>query len=391
MIFSFLRSSADRLFGWLEHFTGSKLWIIKAALVLTLLSLFFTFPNYQVLKEPVSTNDTASIPSISQMVQRQVQNPLYIVPDCKGAQPEKRQFRILMPVIGHLLHLNVKGLIAIQQIVGVLFFVVIILLVTQITGDRVLALLSAAAFAFSYMGKACFVDLWPFFDGIAYCLLALGMLYRKPWLIFLCILAASFTDERALIASALIFLWWKMRSSDTEDSITFKSLFRPDWASSSVVIAWIAYFGIRILLTKHYHFVTHHGSMAGVDAAYKQTWKYLTFALLSGPKMLWLVIFLGIAALLIKRQYLFCLLLLASLGISTVVAAAVYDVTKSISYIFPAIFIGLWLLHKTDSRQNLRYLFLVIVFLCFLIPSFSITGQLKYMMRPVFFQIVSPQ
>jgi hypothetical protein len=390
MIFAFLKNSADGLFTRLENFTSTKFWIIKAALALTLLSLFFTFPNYKVLKEPVSTNDTASIPSISQMVQRQVQNPLYIVPDCKGAQPEKRQFRILMPVIGHLLHLNVKGLIAIQQIVGILFFIVIILLVSGISGDNVMALLTAAAFAFSYMGKACFVDLWPFFDGIAYCLLALSMLYRKPLLIFLCVLAASFTDERALIASALIFLWWKMRSAASEDSIN-KSLFRPDWASSSVVIAWVAYFAIRVFLTKHYHFVTHHGSMAGVDAAYKQTWKYLTFALLSGPKMLWLVIFLGIAALLIKRQYLFCLLLLASIAISTGVSAAVYDVTKSISYIFPAIFIALWLLSKSDSRQNLRYLFLVIVILCFLIPSFSITGPIKYMMRPVFFQIVSPQ
>lgn len=393
MIISLLQDIANKFITRIEKFSKSKFWLAKSVIILTIITLFFSFPNYReafsknVKMEVHDSLTQTRVPTIMGMVAMQIKDPMMVVRGYNGAQPEKRQFRLTMPVIGHFLHLNVLGLIILQQLVGILFFGLLILLISNITGDRVIGILMTTGLAFTYLGKASFVDLWPWFDGVAYCLLAAAMYSRKPVLISLFILLAAFTDERALVASALVFFWWKLQNQK-ESKMSLSTIVMPDLQSFAVVIAWIVYFSIRIFLTKRYGFLTHSGYMTGAGAAFKITYKYFTFGVLSGIEWFWIYILAGIVLLLKQKNYMTTFLLISMLGVILLIAFDVFDVTKSTTYVFPAIFICLYLFIKNgETIKNLRYFAIIVMILCFLLPSFNISGPIKYMLKPVFFEL----
>ena len=392
MIMRLLHDIADKIISVVEKFSNTKYWLGKSVAIITIITLIYAFPNYKgALSRDAQTEtfDTVSrkmIPNISEMVARQIKDPMMVIPSYGGAQPEKRQFRLTMPVIGHVFCLSVNGLILLQQLIGILLFTLLILLTIRITTDRTMGILVALGFAFTYLGEACFIDLWPWFDGVAYCLLTAAMLVKKPFLIWFFIVAAAFVDERALIASPLIFLWWKLILYDT-NNLNFKQLIKPDKYALSIVIAWITYSAIRYFLMKYHGFQTYSGGITGPDSAIKQTWKYFSFALLTGVKWFWLFILAGLLQLFVKKNYITLLLLIFISCIIILVSASVFDVTKSVTYIFPVVFICLFIIFKDgENVRNLRYITLLIVLLCFIMPSFNISGNLKYMLRPVFFE-----
>lgn len=91
-----------------------------------------------------------------------------------------------MPIIGHVFDLEARDLFIIQIIIGVLLFWALAKLAEKVTGDRVCATLLTLGFTCIYVGKACFLDLkFGWFDGVAYFLLIMSMLYRNIILIFL--------------------------------------------------------------------------------------------------------------------------------------------------------------------------------------------------------------
>ena len=107
-----------------------------------------------------------------------------------GAHTEKLAYRLSMPVVGYVLGLSLGKLILLQQLCGVMFLGLVSVLAHQATGDKVCATLVPVGFAFCYAGQACFRDLQPFFDGMAYFALAAAMLIRNPLPVFL---AVTFT------------------------------------------------------------------------------------------------------------------------------------------------------------------------------------------------------
>ena len=396
MVFQLIKSWADRFFEWLEKYSRSMFWLLKSVLIIVCITLLYSVQNYPfMVREQIAvqhaadsaiaaqgnTSDygvdfkTASKANLHEFVQRQINNPLLVVPNIwtgwryQFTQGRSRQFRLTMPVLGYFLGLNVNGLILLQEFCGILMIILIILLVARITNDRVLALMFALGFGFTYLGKACFIDIRPWFIGMAYFFLLVSMFSKKPLLIGLSILLASFTDERALIASGLVFIWWKLQLSGGE-RVRLKDIFKPDRFTISIVIAWIFYFVIRYILIHRYGFSAFKGSSDILLNDIRDNYRYFMMDSLTGIKWFEIFIGLGLILLLSLKYHLIAVLMLINLAILAFAALADTDITKSITFIFPAVFISLFLMvKKGESIKNLRYLTLVIVILCFIIMT----------------------
>jgi len=390
MIVTLLQNYADRFIGFLNRFSQSRFWIFKSALLFAIISVFFAFPPYNhVINNSIkfkNATDWGGYHDIYTMVGKQIENPMMVVPAMEGRQMEKRQFRLTMPVIGHILHTTPLGLIILQHVFGIFLFAVCIALGARITNDRVLGLLIGLGFAFVYTGEACFVDLFPWFDGSAYLFLALAMWSRKPIFIFLFVLLAAYTDERALMASAFVFTWWKMQETGNA-GLNLKRILLPAKFTMAVLLAWGVYFTGRSILSDHFGFLTHSGHMHGKDAAYTWTYQQFWFGILSSIKWFWVVIIAGFLLLFKQKKPGLVLFTLVPLMISLTAALLVHDVTKSAGYVFPLVFIFLFLFHQQgETVRNLRYFMLIIVVLCFLMPSFNIYGGVPYLTKPVFIE-----
>jgi len=399
LFFNYLNAISDYIFKKSEQLMRSRFGYIKASLLCALLVILSSTPKYGSFHfstgfhtSEKAVQDTATC----QTLQKQISNPFTILPQANGFHQDKMQFRLFMPVMGHLLHLDVNGLIVLQQILGIFLFLILLLLIKKITGDDVQALLFATGSAFIYFGKACFIDLWPWFDGTCYLLILMAMFWRSPLLIWLFVFAASWIDERGLVATGYVFIWWLIQSQkDEKENISFKKLIILNTRSLAVVLAWVSYFALRTYLHKSYHFQTYTENIFGKDSAYQHTMSIAHFGLFTGIIWYWLFILAATIVLLWRKSFLPLILLYGVIGASTVSALLVYDVTRSAAYIFPAAIIGFYLIQKPKNEnpdnyeRNMRNFLLLITMLCLLTPAFNVLGLVRFNLKPIFYNFIS--
>jgi hypothetical protein len=397
LITTVLKKYADQIIFVLEKFSHTRFWLVKSVLIISLITVLYSFQNYNYMYNRKiseqtqadinknsdeiihSKNDTTGIhkPSLHEFVERQIINPLTVVRSSDrqwrfyayvDGNIVNRQFRLTMPVLGHFLSLNVDQLILLQVVIGFFLIAFIILLTTSITGDKVMGILFALGFGFTYLGKACFIDIRPYFDGVAYFLLLAAMFSKKPLLIGVSIFLAAFTDERALIASGLVFLWWRLQSKEGYQRLP--DFLKFDSFSIAIIIAWIAYISARIILLRNFHFTTHLPALSGPGSVLKYNYKIFAFGILTGIKWFWIFVLAGLLWLIKSGTYVFLFFFILNLLFILLPAFLITDITKSVTYIFPAVFICLSLFVKSlESQNNLRYFSLIVVILCFLMVS----------------------
>ncbi len=365
----YLRKVNDRL----EQFTNTRYWALKTVLLCSVLFFVTSFPSggYQFYR----INDDKIV--YWKFLEEKIKAPFAVRPEQtsqSGSNLGKRAFRLTMPVIGHLFGLKVAHLFIIQQLVGVLLFLVIAKLAETTTGDRVTALLMTIAFTCTYVGKACFLDItFGWFDGVAYCCLALAMLYRNPLLIGLFTFLACWVDERAVLASGLVFVWWKVQEAG-EDAFSLPRLFSFKRYSVTVLLIVLLYGVIRVALGRQYGLATPVGSQhqVGLEWVRVNVANYLAAGLFSSLEFFWLLL-IGAVGLLFERGKV--LLALVFAGLVALIAGAalsVADVTRSLCYAFPAVFIALHLVGQPQKQAATRQLVLAVAFLNFLVGSYFV-------------------
>ena len=173
MLVAFIRRLCATLFARCPALRGRWGWVI-IALLATALGLLFAFPDYAHQLDvfalapphphilgPELTRSALSEQIGNPFVRHSFSNSKF------GFHVEKMTFRLSLPFLGHGLGLRLGQLILLQQLCGVLFLGLVYQLAWRATGDFVCASLLPFAFALSYVGQACFLDLDPMFDGMA--------------------------------------------------------------------------------------------------------------------------------------------------------------------------------------------------------------------------------
>lgn len=361
----------------IEKFTSSKYWKIKSVLTLTFLSLFFASPQFSGYEK------TFKEIKGWQAFHQQNEQPLTPLDFNGASNAAKRTFRLTVPILAFVFHLNDYSILAIEWLVNILFLYFCILLFENISNDRSIALLGAIGLTFIYNGHAGFTDNNAWFDIVAYLFLLLAMLYSNVFLIFIFTFLASWTDERAVVASLLIFLWWKFNEIKAID-FSFASYFKFEKKSSAVILALLFYGGGRYLLTMYFGLQTPAKGI-GLEVLMNAT-DALGLGLWSALEGFWLLLIVCYIFLFRQKKYVVALSISLVIAVIMLIAYSVEDITKSAGYMFPVIFIAVAILFETISKIDLRRLLLLCAIVCFLFPSYYYASHnhIAVWYKPVF-------
>lgn len=243
-----------------------------------------------------------------------------------GSHGAKLAFRLTMPILGRLLHLNRIGYYVVLAAAGVVVFAVLHRVIADRTSSHRYATVCCLALAFCYFGSAYVADLIIFFDGIAIGLALGAFAVTSEALAAGLVFLALFTDERALITVVLAVLGYRVVTGRT----------RLRGAAAGVV----AYACVRagLLLTTD---LTAHTEGIGPAVTRDLGWRAPVgvFAAWGG---VWLVIGRGFADL---RARPFGWLLITGFAAASASAVLVYDVTRSAVYAVPAVIAAMVVLH----------------------------------------------
>jgi hypothetical protein len=271
-------------------------------------------------------------------------------------------------------------LILLQQFCGVLFLGLVHKLAWRATGDYVCAALLPFAFALSYVGQACFLDMVPWFDGMAFCGLAVAMCFRNPGVIFLGICFSCWSDERAMVVSPLLLMWWMLPEAVASTGVARQWVWRNPrvWAVGLAVLFHVA----GRLALAHLWQVSQWQKDWTPDAQWATQWPIFLVGLASSLKWLWLIVgAAGLAAFLSHKRWLaatMVIFVVAYLGS----CALVWDTTRSAAYAFPSVILGLAWLSRTESPTTVRWLIFGICVLGFLTPSAFVVGERIFFPMP---------
>jgi hypothetical protein len=318
----------------------------------------------------------------NQLLQFQIAHPFSRIPDnvLHSTHLQKYQFRIAIPIICKLLHLKGYWPLLIQYISAYLLLLFSYRLSFKITLDKVAASLCTIAAANIFAGMIGIHDVYWHFDCFALLMLVLAMYTNIPLLCSVCLLTASFTDERAFIASSLVFVF-KMVSN--KSGLTqFKDLFSIQTAS--VVFIWVLYLTLRVYLIHAHSFFT--GTMDIGPSLLFYNYNTFPLCILFVFEGAWLFIFLGIYKSLQDR--LFLVLVGGATCVILGVALMIADVSRSTAYLYPLFFIGLHACVPYYKKYALRKILLISTFLCILIPTQQVSGDRIFGLGPIFPKVI---
>lgn len=328
---AWIAGSVDRLCTHLEGGVignGNTFWL---AVCLSFIAILLACPDYSRF-EPYSSNHWAA-----EALEWKFENPFEKIPVEEFAPVtadtgtidhlRKRTFRIAPPLLGYLTGIGMQGMVAAQQLTSVLFLWMLLRILKGIFKDSVAAFFGSLSIACSFVGQWGFND-FVYFDGIAFFVLLSAMYTRHTVLISIFTLIAGFTDERAILATPLLYLYFGKAEPEIRT-------LRPNRRQIALVLGTLLVLVLRLLLAIH---VGQVADMSGVFTPafiYNLTIFPLGIALCLKGAMLLLIV--GAATLLQLRQYTY----LAVIGLAAVpcvvTAIVVYDFSRSFAYAFPLV------------------------------------------------------
>jgi len=342
----------------ISQILASKHWLIKVTLFALLLSLFFASPD-------VTSDPSDILTKRATAVAAQIEDLQHF---WETSEPTNAMFRITVPLIASVLGIGLKGTLILQFLTGILIFLLVGSLVERETGNRLIAFYATLLVALIYPGTAAFLESRYYFDSFAYLFLLAALWFRSPVSIGLMVLLAGFTDERALIASGFVFLWWTIKEGG--DYYRFKSFFNK--RSLAVVVALFVYIGIRLFLQRHY----------GIETWSEARSEFLLFdqinnsvsGMWSGLEAGWLLIALAIIAMTIKKRWLVLTVFVTVIAVQIVAALAVVDITRSMGYLLPSILVAILILFK-EQEVNLKNYVMVACFVSLIALNYGVGGK----------------
>lgn len=347
-----------RVYKAIESITANQYWLLLSALLLVAVAMFFSFPSYGDMnaKEWEPLFEKAA-------------NPFANGSYADGTHAAKLSFRLVLPLVVHYLHLNITGVLILLGIVGMLNLYLVLKLAHNILQDRQQAFIVGLCSALIYFGKCSFTELrGTMFDGLAICFLLSAMLSRYYLATAIFIFLSAWCDERGLIASALVWLYFVIKN---DEPVFFKKIFSKQLLS--IYLAWIGYIAVRYVLSTTYGLHTDAKGV-GLGVLLNQI-NNIPIGIWSALEGLWLLVIMGGVLLYNHKRY---MELLKYIGISSLIlilGLSVVDITRSVVYIFPVVFIALHLINKYSEKEMLHKLLWYALILCFIYPAYYTGGK----------------
>jgi hypothetical protein len=370
-IFSYYYKLSDIICKKLENIILMRYWLLITIFCCTILSILWNYPDYRKI-------ETLRMSWGRQAIEWKNNHPLQAInvddfigdntPDGMYTHLPKRTFRITMPIISYLTQGGVRICIALNTLSGILFFLLCFKFMKNEKQDNVLGILLCICFSITYVSGHTFNDLdYLLYDGFAYFCLVAALCFDIPILIFIFLVLASFTDERGLINSSFVILYWRIKNQGFEN-ISLKNFFYLDRQCIAVIASWFFYIIVRAYLTINLNLKTDTTQIFDFITLKTTITDHVPATMFYVFAGFWLVILLAFTILWIKKHYFFMFLYLFCYGLSLFVAINVYDFDRSFAYSIPSIFIALHILgHETSAIYKKRLFILVfMISICFI-------------------------
>jgi hypothetical protein len=342
-------------------------WTWKALCAILAISLFRAFPNYDAL-------GTLFFETKWRDAQVKFDHPLIdtsrIFP--AGSHESNLTFRLTVPILARVFHLHEAGLLIFFGLVGVMLLYLVLKVAFTLSASKRVAFLVCLTTACTWPGAAAFQELrGGYYDALALCLLVSACATPSSLLAAIFLFLAAWTDERALIASMFVFLLYAGRFSAHGDTAGIRRFLvgKP----AAVVVAAAAYVGTRAYLTSTHSYL-HAASGIGLSILSQQI-NVIPLAIWTGLGGSWILVCVGLLALFLEKRYLAAVGFSAALVGVIVASLAVADVTRSMAYCLPAVFVGLAALSSSEGINQLEQLAAIGAAISVLVPTYYLEGN----------------
>ena len=334
-----------RLQNWIfartDQFTAGRNWVLKVLLLCVFFSIFFSGGI------DFGWGEHGPYP---EGYFKKIDHPLMDVAKISGLNSNEANlnFRLTVPVLLHLAGIHSHESLPILTILAIGSILLATCMVAyRITGDRVCACFIALNVSATYVGSFGFIFCY---DAIAICQLAWACLPgMKWWGRCLLVFTASFTDERAFMASGLLLVGYFFLPVCRGG--IFARLRQPNFLA--VATAMFLYVIGRLILMKVVGLSSPTGGCGG-GCFIHNVGHFLHPAIWFALKGGWLFYGLALIALAGNKNYRSVgVLLLATLGFLGF-ALMIGDVLKSTVYIFPLLFICLTVVRQNETLTLCR-------------------------------------
>jgi hypothetical protein len=359
------RPVGTRVLDWIA--ASRRRWLLLGTVLCALLPPLFSWPELPAM--PGDAN-AAWRQYWREVVKLKVDNPWFDYTRAFPAESNqaKRNFRITVPVIAHATGLGIKAVPAVRFAFQVLLIVCLLLAAERACGDRVAALAAALAVAGTYVGTSVWMDDWGWFDNCAQALMLLALALRRPFWVGAAVIAAAFTDERALVAvplMALFHAWTGGRRGLV-------------WAPVAAIPCYLL---ARVLIGAAFRIATASAGI-GTAAMILPNLRVSTLGAWSSLEGGWLLVAVACLAALRIRNRIAALFLAVACLVPVAASVLVIDFSRSASYAFPATLaaLALWASQAPKGgvavdRATLRRWTAVAAAVSLLSPNIFIMGQ----------------
>ncbi len=366
---NFYHTILARIGSWLS----GRNWLWKLTFFSVGLSLFLAFPPYHLFLKHL---DGTSHLDAWTFIESQSHNLLQPEGFDLGVRRDNMIFRWTLPLLSFLTGHNLVLILILQATLGVFFIYWIGSYIFKLTGDKVTTALFVLSVSNIFVGTWHFAEVHGYGDGIAYFCLLAAMLHPNRIVMFFTLMAAFFTDERAVLAGGFVLLWNIVNTAYTQNSFDWKNLFRSAFRGRNLVIwaAWAIYLSIRLYVQSKYfqeHTYSTVGSPVVLEQAHRNGLGSSIWGVFEG---VWLLLLACGVVIWLTRKYMIGLMLLTGLIVLIISGIYVHDIDRSLSYGFPLLFIAFFVLYHTASRAAFQLLLFFCAVVCISHPQIFYMG-----------------
>ncbi|MHA8054118.1 hypothetical protein [Aquirufa sp. Wall-65K1] len=365
----------DLISKWSQHQLG---------VVIICLSLFVGFSALyfpKVFHKRINNSWTSNEKYMIDFVNRKIEHPfLAAVGNNSREHYSKRELRVTPYFIGKIFHLNAIRLFYLQVFLLSFFLFGFFNLIRKLThGDAPLAFWSTACILFTYVGHSFVYDTL-FYDSYAFCFLLVACyFYDRLWSV-LALLLAFFVDERSLFPALNLVLLYLFHSGIPQGkwSELLRDFIWKNKGAQYLLLSYVLYALIRYYLYVTFQLETPIGKQAGVQLGFAFLHGYkLPYALFSSLKWAIILPIMGLIYFIKQRKWTVAWFYFGTYLLSFMAATAVDDVTRSLTFCFPILFVLFPIIFRLKEAENAR-VFMCLLFLAnFLTPTYTLLMHLE--------------
>jgi hypothetical protein len=355
-----------------DRLLAGPYWKWKAVCAVVALSLFRAFPDYDALR-------TTFHETTWRDVQVKFDHPMLDTSRIftPGSHASNLTFRLTVPILAHVFHLNEVGLLIFSACIGIVLLFLVLQVAFTLSGSKRAALFACLAIACAWPGETAFQELrGGYYDAVALCLLVAACAVSSSFLTAVLLFLAAWTDERALIASAFVFLLYAICN---RGSFAGKP--------AAVVVAAVGYLGTRAYLTAT-HAYPLAASGVGLSILSQQI-HVIPLAIWTGLSGSWILVGLGFVTLFQQKRYLAAAGFGAALAVMIASSLVVVDMTRGMAFCLPAVFVALAALSSSKGIKQIERLAAISAAISFVVPTIYVEGSAGFFwLYPLPVQIV---